>query len=194
MGPKLEKGMAPWLWVGGEDGRLLGLDEWGDWLAGVEWSANQSTVSISRTFRPARMNINHISVTYLSWRGEKGTTGCPQTACRGTSPGAPWERRAWSWAAGFYRRPDWRCCSGCTPAHKHKLPSASYLSLLWRKTSVTSSIANKLSKPRVFKCSHLPSVNRCCHLLPANSLCLFLTVVVPATLTYFIWPLIHPIH
>lgn len=27
MGPKLEKGMAPWLWVGGEDGRLLGLDE-----------------------------------------------------------------------------------------------------------------------------------------------------------------------
>lgn len=40
MGPKLEKGRAPWLWVGGDDGRLLGLDEWGDWLAGVEWSAN----------------------------------------------------------------------------------------------------------------------------------------------------------
>lgn len=38
MGPKLEKGMEPWLCVGGEEGKLLGLDEWGDWLAGVEWS------------------------------------------------------------------------------------------------------------------------------------------------------------
>lgn len=41
MGPKLEKGTPPWLWVGGEEGKLLGLEEWGDWLAGVEWSANQ---------------------------------------------------------------------------------------------------------------------------------------------------------
>ena len=24
--------------MGGEEGKLLGLDEWGDWLAGVEWS------------------------------------------------------------------------------------------------------------------------------------------------------------
>lgn len=38
MGPKLEKGMEPWLCVGGEEGKLLGLEEWGDWLAGVEWS------------------------------------------------------------------------------------------------------------------------------------------------------------
>lgn len=38
MGPKLEKGTELWLWVGGELGKLLGLEEWGDWLAGVEWS------------------------------------------------------------------------------------------------------------------------------------------------------------
>lgn len=24
--------------MGGEEGKLLGLEEWGDWLAGVEWS------------------------------------------------------------------------------------------------------------------------------------------------------------
>lgn len=44
IGPKLEKGRVPWLWVGGEEGRLLGLDEWGDWLAGVEWSVDQNGV------------------------------------------------------------------------------------------------------------------------------------------------------
>lgn len=38
IGPKLEKGSEGWLCVGGEEGRLLGLEEWGDWLAGVEWS------------------------------------------------------------------------------------------------------------------------------------------------------------
>lgn len=42
MGPKLEKGSEGWLWVGGEEGRLLGLEEWGDWLAGVEWSDKSS--------------------------------------------------------------------------------------------------------------------------------------------------------
>lgn len=67
MGPKLEKGMAPWLWVGGEDGRLLGLDEWGDWLAGVEWSANQSTVSISHTFRLHEWIL--ITSLWRTWAG-----------------------------------------------------------------------------------------------------------------------------
>ena len=42
MGPKLEKGVAAWLWVGGEEGRLLGLEECGDWLAGVDWSVVQN--------------------------------------------------------------------------------------------------------------------------------------------------------
>lgn len=36
MGPKLENGTELWLCVGGELGRLLGLEECGDWLAGVE--------------------------------------------------------------------------------------------------------------------------------------------------------------
>lgn len=36
IGPKLENGTELWLCVGGELGRLLGLEEWGDWLAGVE--------------------------------------------------------------------------------------------------------------------------------------------------------------
>lgn len=37
MGLKLENGVELWLCVGGELGRLFGLEEWGDWLVGVEW-------------------------------------------------------------------------------------------------------------------------------------------------------------
>lgn len=119
MGPKLEKGMAPWLCVGGEDGRLLGLEEWGDWLAGVEWSANQNTADIRAVFPWTWTHFLYLStgVTYLSWQGGRGTRESPRTGSRGTAPGASWEHRAWSWAAGSSRRPDWRCCSGCTPEH-----------------------------------------------------------------------------
>lgn len=39
-----------WLWVGGELGKLLGLEEWGDWLAGVEWSIIWSAWEGGKTF------------------------------------------------------------------------------------------------------------------------------------------------
>lgn len=43
---------------------------------------------------------------YLSWQGGRGTRGFPRTGSTGRAPVASWERRPWSWAAGFYRTPD----------------------------------------------------------------------------------------
>lgn len=43
--------------------------------------------------------------TYLSWQAGRGTREFLQTASRATAPGASWERRAWSRAAGSSRRP-----------------------------------------------------------------------------------------
>lgn len=43
--------------------------------------------------------------TYLSWQAGRGTREFLQTASTATAPGASWERRAWSQAAGSSRRP-----------------------------------------------------------------------------------------
>lgn len=127
MGPKLEKGKVPWLWVGGDDGRLLGLDEWGDWLAGVEWSANteqqfkihyksQKMLYKTRLCKKAPRQKQIRKRAYRSWQEERETMEFLQTVSKGRAPGASWGHQASVCLPCFYHMPHWICCcSGSSP-------------------------------------------------------------------------------
>lgn len=95
-------------WGGGRQaagvGGVRGLAGRGGVVCQSEHSFHQRHVTVMT----AIVFLTHLytGVTYLSWQGGRGTKESLQKESRGRAPGAPWERRAWSWAAGSCHRPD----------------------------------------------------------------------------------------